>query len=101
MPFHRFKRILDSSTVSEENKNNIKNIRRRGKNKLAAKMCRQRKQELVHGLQQEIDCLRSRKTEICVRTGSLEREIAELRRHCLAVFHRNKHQRQQHVRSSS
>ena len=91
MPFYKFKKILDSPSVPEEKKNNIKNIRRRGKNKIAAKTCRQRKMEVVLGLQQEIEQLRGMKSQICGRTNSLQREIEVLKAKCSALY---RHRRQ-------
>ena len=90
MPFYKFRKILDSPSVPEQRKTNIKSVRRRGKNKIAAKNCRQRKQELVLGLQQEIDQLKRSKDGIFVKKGALEREIEQLKSQCLAMFHRNK-----------
>lgn len=95
MPYYRFKKILDSPTVTEEDKSDIKNVRRRGKNKIAAKNCRQRKQELVLGLQEEIERLRSERDGVFLETRTIEKEIAQLKSHCLALFHRNKLQQQQ------
>ena len=92
MPFYKFKRLLDSPNVPEEKKTDIKVVRRRGKNKLAAKVCRHRKQELVLGLQQEIDSLRSRHKDTLVRKESLEREVDQWKTHCLALFRRNNQQ---------
>ena len=94
MPFYKFKKILDSPTVPEEKKADIKNVRRRGKNKIAAKNCRQRKQELVLTLQQEIDELNIHKNKLCVRGRAIEQEIKMLRGRCLALSHRNKQQQQ-------
>jgi hypothetical protein len=91
MPFYKFKKILDSPSVPEEKKNNIKNIRRRGKNKIAAKTCRQRKMDIVLGLQQEIEQLRGMKSQICGRTNSLQREIEVLKAKCSALY---RHRRQ-------
>ena len=40
----------------------------RGKNKVAAKVCRQRKIDLVNGLQYEIDLLKGEKDKLLDRT---------------------------------
>ena len=93
MPFFKFKRLLDSPSVTDEKKTDIKNVRRRGKNKIAAKMCRQRKQELVLGLQQEIEALKSHREQISVVKANLEEEVGRLKTHCLAIF---RQKRQQH-----
>lgn len=91
MPFYQFKKILDSPAIPEEKKNNIKNLRRRGKNKIAAKTCRQRKMDLVLGLQQEIEQLRALKIQIYGRTNSLQREIEALKTRCLLTQRHRQH----------
>ena len=91
MPFYQFKKILDSPSIPEEKKSDIKNIRRRGKNKLAAKTCRQRKMDLVLGLQQEVEQLRALKLQISDRTNNLQREIEALKTRCLVSQHHRHH----------
>ena len=90
MPFYQFKKILDSPSVPVEKKSNIKTMRRRGKNKVAAKACRQRKVELVMGLQQEIDQLRALKDTKSSQEQSLQREIESWRSHCIATYHQKR-----------
>ena len=82
MPFHQFKQILDSSKVEDKDKEEAKCIRRRGKNKVAAKNCRQRKLEIIFGLQQEIEQLREAKSKLAVKSQDLQQEIAVLRQRC-------------------
>lgn len=91
MPFYQLKKILDSPTVPEEKKSDIKNIRRRGKNKIAAKTCRQRKMNLVLGLQQEIEQLQALKLQMSNRTNSLQREIEALKTRCLVSQRHRQH----------
>ena len=82
MPFYQLKKMLDSPSLPEVKKTNIKNIRRRGKNKIAAKNCRQRKLSQVMGLQQEIEKLQDLKSQFSSKTGSLQREIEMLKAKC-------------------
>lgn len=96
MPFYQFKRILDSPSIPEEKKNNIKTVRRRGKNKIAAKMCRQRKKNLVMGLEQEIDTLRALKMEKASTANALLREIEHLKNTCAAATYHHNRQRTCH-----
>ena len=77
MPFYEFKKILDSPTVSERDKEQVKAIRKRGKNKVAAKHCRQRKMEIVMGLQHEVEKLRGFKAQLVMKSLSLQRKIDE------------------------
>lgn len=90
MPFYRFKKLLESPVVSEQEKAEAKNARRRGKNKVAAKNCRQRKLEIISGLMQEVEMLKSTKTKLAVKTQTLEEEIETLKRRC-ALAERNIH----------
>ena len=85
MPFYQFKRILDSPVVPEHNKSDIKNVRRRGKNKIAAKNCRQRKLDLLLGLQQEIEQLKRLKAQFSVKNQVLQREISHLKTRCSSL----------------
>ena len=89
MPFHQFKQILDSSEVPETDKEEAKCIRRRGKNKVAAKNCRQRKVEVIFGLQREIEQLKEAKSKIAIKSRNLQEEIAMLRQRCALASARN------------
>ncbi len=80
MPFYEFKKILDSPCVSERDKEQVKAIRKKGKNKVAAKHCRQRKLEIIMGLQQEVDKLKGFKTQLVMKSLSLQRRIEEDKR---------------------
>lgn len=82
MSFHKFKKILDDTTVSEREKERLKNMRRKGKNKVAAKNCRQKKLTMICGLQQEIDEMKSAKARLNMKTRSLEQEITRLKQVC-------------------
>ena len=82
MPFYQFKRIVDNPSLHESERTLVKTIRRRGKNKVAAKNCRQRKLGVLSCLQQEIDRLKAEKSTVVMRSQSLEREIDLLRKRC-------------------
>ena len=82
MLYYQFRKLLDDPSISENMKEEMKSIRRKGKNKAAAKACRQKKVHKVKGLEQEIEQLRRTKLQIVLRTEAFEREIAELKRHC-------------------
>ena len=77
MPFYEFKKILDSSGASERDKEQVKAIRKRGKNKVAAKNCRQRKLEVIMGLQEEVDKLKGLKAQLLMKSLALQRSIEE------------------------
>lgn len=82
MPFYQFKKILDDPSVDPTEKEQAKNIRKRGKNKVAAKNCRQKKIEVVMGLQQEVDKMKEAKKKLDLKCQGLEREINSLKQRC-------------------
>ena len=82
MPFYQFKKILDDPNVDPTEKEEVKNIRKRGKNKVAAKNCRQKKIEVVMGLQQEVDRMKEEKKRLDLKCQGLEREINNLKQRC-------------------
>ncbi len=85
MPYYQFKKIIDNGEVSETDRSIAKTIRRRGKNKVAAKNCRQRKLDMLDGLQSEIDKLKVAKIKVEVKVRSLQKEIEAVRNHCTLV----------------
>ena len=82
MPFYQFKKILDDPSVDTSEKEQAKNIRKRGKNKVAAKNCRQKKIEVVMGLQQEVDRMKEEKKRLDMKCQGLEREINQMKQRC-------------------
>lgn len=82
LPYYKFKKLLDGDSVSDDFKEKLKVIRKRGKNKVAAKNCRQKKLSMINGLQHEINQLREHKAKLSKKTKSLEQEIAILKQRC-------------------
>lgn len=85
MPFYQFKKILECPDLPEQKKVEVKNIRRRGKNKMAAKNCRQRKLEVIMGLKQEVDRLKEAAARMIVKNKGLEKEIETFRLKCFQL----------------
>lgn len=82
IPYYQFRKLLDDPSVSDKKKEVIKNVRRKGKNKAAAKVCRQKKVHKIKGLEEEIEQLKRTKQLMAFRSKSLEREIAQFKRQC-------------------
>ena len=82
MQYYQFKKLLDDPSIAEKKKEVMKSIRRKGKNKFAAKVCRQKKVHKVKGLEQEIEQLKKTKLLMTLRQNSLEHEITQLKRQC-------------------
>ncbi len=80
MPWYQFRKVLDDATVCDPKKEDMKNIRRKGKNKAAAKVCRQKKLRNIKGLEHEVQELKKMKQNMAFKSRSLEREIAQLKK---------------------
>lgn len=75
-------------TLSEAEAQKARDIRRRGKNKVAARLCRKRKIELVSDIEDDIESLKQKKEEILKERKKLQEEqsyyqnkISELQDH--------------------
>ncbi|XP_061615628.1 nuclear factor erythroid 2-related factor 3 [Phyllopteryx taeniolatus] len=91
MPVEEFLEIVDGHGFSPEQVTLLRDIRRRGKNKLAAQNCRKRKLDAISGLQVEVDRLHAqrdrllREKQITAKTmGAVGQQIQQLTRDVLA-----------------
>ncbi|XP_077364333.1 nuclear factor erythroid 2-related factor 3 [Festucalex cinctus] len=91
MPVEEFLEIVDGRGLSAEQVTLLRDIRRRGKNKLAAQNCRKRKLDAITGLQDEVDRLRARRErllrdkQVTAKTmGAVGQQIRQLTRDVLA-----------------
>uniref|UniRef100_A0A3P8WD70 Nfe2 like bZIP transcription factor 3 n=1 Tax=Cynoglossus semilaevis TaxID=244447 RepID=A0A3P8WD70_CYNSE len=64
MPVEEFLEILDGHGFSAEQVTLLRDIRRRGKNKLAAQNCRKRKLDAITGLQEEVERLQAQRNKM-------------------------------------
>lgn len=64
MPVEEFLEVLDGHGFSPEQVTLLRDIRRRGKNKLAAQNCRKRKLDAITGLQEEVERLRAQRERL-------------------------------------
>nr|ABF22387.1 nuclear factor erythroid-derived 2-like 3 [Takifugu rubripes] len=64
MPVEEFLEVLDGHGFSSEQVTLLRDIRRRGKNKLAAQNCRKRKLDAITGLQEEVERLRAQRDRL-------------------------------------
>ncbi|XP_037548675.1 nuclear factor erythroid 2-related factor 3 [Nematolebias whitei] len=91
MPVEEFMEILDCHGFSPEQVTLLRDIRRRGKNKLAAQNCRKRKLDAITGLQEEVERLQAqrdrllREKQLTAKTmGAVGHQIKQLTRDVLA-----------------
>eukprot|EP00088_Acartia_fossae_P038636 TRINITY_DN4007_c0_g1_i3.p1 TRINITY_DN4007_c0_g1~~TRINITY_DN4007_c0_g1_i3.p1 ORF type:complete len:685 (-),score=234.94 TRINITY_DN4007_c0_g1_i3:566-2458(-) len=73
-PVDRFNKIINDKDLSPAQAKLCKDIRRRGKNKVAAQNCRKRKLETIEELQVQVESVRRRKEELMAQRQELEAE---------------------------
>jgi len=78
-PMEEFNDLLSRHSVSEEVINVCRDIRRRGKNKIAAQNCRKRKVEQIYSLEEELSFARMKKKRILSERAELLRRQQEWR----------------------
>lgn len=74
MSISEFSSFLE--TLSDAEAQKARDVRRRGKNKVAARLCRKRKIELVGDIESDIETLRKKKEEIIKERKKLQAENA-------------------------
>ncbi|XP_053719637.1 nuclear factor erythroid 2-related factor 3 [Synchiropus splendidus] len=91
MPVKEFLHMIESCSFSSDQVTLLRDIRRRGKNKLAVQNCRKRKIDVISGLQQEVEKLQAHRAKLLTerhRTtktiGAVGQQIEQLTRHILA-----------------
>lgn len=91
MPVEEFLEVVDGHGFSPEQVTLLRDIRRRGKNKLAAQNCRKRKLDAITGLQEEVERLQAqrdkllREKHLTAKTmGAVGQQIEQLTRDVLA-----------------
>ena len=82
MPFYKFKRLLENPLLSKDEKLRAKAVRKKGKNKSAARHCRQRKMAKLEGLEQEISVLQQQRTLLLKQKAQLFAETKHWETRC-------------------
>lgn len=77
-PMEEFNDILSKHSVSEEIINICRDIRRRGKNKIAAQNCRKRKVDQIFSLEEDLAMVRNRKKNVLSNRAELLRQKQEV-----------------------
>lgn len=80
LPAEDFNALLGRSHLSGAELALARDIRRRGKNKVAAQKCRRRKLEAIAGLQEELGRLGRERERLLRARGQAERALGALRR---------------------
>lgn len=79
LPVEEFNELLSRYTLTESQLALVRDIRRRGKNKVAAQNCRKRKMENIAILEREIEQLRTEREGLHREREEVERVIGELK----------------------
>lgn len=75
MPVHELNRLLYQSKLTEAEISLVKETRRRGKNKVAARNCRKRKLDTISELEKEVDEMKLKKAKLADEKASVEKEL--------------------------
>uniref|UniRef100_A0AAX7V288 Endoplasmic reticulum membrane sensor NFE2L1 n=1 Tax=Astatotilapia calliptera TaxID=8154 RepID=A0AAX7V288_ASTCA len=86
LPVEEFNSLLSNYQLSEEQLTLIKDIRRRGKNKIAAQNCRKRKQDVLLGLEDDVSSLRRHRSRLLREKRETLRNLQEIRRHMERLY---------------
>ncbi|XP_030649552.1 endoplasmic reticulum membrane sensor NFE2L1a [Chanos chanos] len=79
LPVEEFNELLAKYRLSEAQLTLIRDIRRRGKNKLAAQNCRRRKLDVLLGLEHSVNGLRRRRAQLLREKSEVLRSVKEMK----------------------
>lgn len=71
-PVEEYNELLNRANLNPEQQSLVRDIRRRGKNKVAAQNCRKRKIETISSMEMDIDDLNSEREELLTKQKELE-----------------------------
>uniref|UniRef100_H3CBV1 Endoplasmic reticulum membrane sensor NFE2L1 n=1 Tax=Tetraodon nigroviridis TaxID=99883 RepID=H3CBV1_TETNG len=86
LPVEEFNELLASFQLNEEQLALIKDIRRRGKNKVAAQNCRKRKMDVLLGLNDEVSSLMSRRSRLLREKREAMRNLQEMKHRLKTLY---------------
>ncbi|XP_054614729.1 endoplasmic reticulum membrane sensor NFE2L1-like [Dunckerocampus dactyliophorus] len=87
LPVEEFNELLENYRLSKEQLALVKDIRRRGKNKIAAQNCRRRKMDTLLGLEEEVSRLRRHRLRLRRENQEALRKLRESKRHLTVLYH--------------
>lgn len=86
LPVEEFNDLLTNYQLSEQQLTLIRDIRRRGKNKIAAQNCRKRKMDVLVGLGDEVSGLRRRRSRLLREKQEALRNLQEMKRRLNTLY---------------
>nr|NP_001071770.1 transcription factor protein isoform 1 [Ciona intestinalis]BAE06576.1 transcription factor protein [Ciona intestinalis] len=85
-PVEEYNEMLARTPLTTAQQTLIKDIRRRGKNKVAAQNCRKRKIETITTMEEDVDVLRGRKNDLEMEQDELEARKQNLKSQYNALY---------------
>ncbi|XP_051572038.1 endoplasmic reticulum membrane sensor NFE2L1-like isoform X2 [Myxocyprinus asiaticus] len=92
LPVDKFNELLAKCCLNEAQLTLIRDIRRRGKNKMAAQNCRRRKLDNLLGLEHSVDGLRRHHARLLREKSEISRSLREIKR-CLNSLYQEVYER--------
>ncbi|XP_036382669.1 endoplasmic reticulum membrane sensor NFE2L1b isoform X1 [Megalops cyprinoides] len=86
LPVEEFNELLAKHHLSEAQLALVRDIRRRGKNKMAAQNCRKRKLDTIVNLEQGVDSLRRDKARLLKEKGEFLRSIRQMKQKVHSLY---------------
>ncbi|XP_027878746.1 endoplasmic reticulum membrane sensor NFE2L1a [Xiphophorus couchianus] len=79
LPVEEFNHLLSSGQLSQQQLTLIRDIRRRGKNKIAAQNCRKRKLDVLLALEEDLKALRLQRSELLQEKRNSLRRLQDMK----------------------
>lgn len=86
LPVEDFNDLLSNYHLNEDQLSLIRDIRRRGKNKIAAQNCRKRKMDTLVGLEKDVTALRRRRARLLKERQDALRTLQELKQQMTGLY---------------
>ncbi|XP_038836374.1 endoplasmic reticulum membrane sensor NFE2L1-like [Salvelinus namaycush] len=86
LPVEEFNELLTKHRLSEAQLNLIRDIRRRGKNKMAAQNCRRRKLDVLFGLEEGVEGLCRHKARLLKEKAENLRSVREMKQRLSGLY---------------
>uniref|UniRef100_UPI00398F3375 nuclear factor erythroid 2-related factor 2-like isoform X2 n=1 Tax=Pristiophorus japonicus TaxID=55135 RepID=UPI00398F3375 len=87
LPVDDFNEMVSKYQLGEAQLALIRDIRRRGKNKVAAQNCRKRKLESIMGLEHDLDQLKDEKEELLQEKGEHAKSLHQIKQQLNNLYH--------------
>ncbi|KAM9010334.1 nuclear factor erythroid 2-related factor 2 isoform 1-T1 [Ara ararauna] len=86
LPVDDFNKMMSKEQFNEAQLALIRDIRRRGKNKVAAQNCRKRKLENIVGLEQDLNNLKDEKEKLLKEKGEHDKSLRQMKKQLTTLY---------------